>query len=111
MPMEDDLKYLAAEAFELHLTINPRAGYHDTVEDFIKEHDEDDWLSPEDRDRAMETGRFVSGQVYANGSVSFYLVYGTDLAAVVAACARLCKEDRDRWTKSQGSPAQGPKGR
>lgn len=114
MSLEEDLKYLAAEAFEFHLTVNPHAGCFETVEDETSDHDggpRGDWLSEEQHEAALDTGRFISGLVYPNGSVSFYLVYGTDYAGVIAECARLCREDRDRWTNANGPTQPKPLGR
>jgi hypothetical protein len=94
----DDLVYLQREAFEFTLSINPHASYHETIEAHLSVgvHEDEDWLSPEQRREAVQTQKFVSGSVYPKGSVGFYTVHGTDLPAVIAECARLCREDRAR---------------
>lgn len=103
-----DLAYLQVDAFEFSLEINPHAGVYDTPEDHdqICNRDLDDWLSADQRNEAYRTGRFVRGFVYPCGSVSFYAVQGTDLPAVVATCARLCREEQDRWRAGGNEPSR-----
>lgn len=98
-----DLAYLAAEAFEFSLEINPHAGGHEPIAEYLTflEAQDDDWISPEQRDAALQSGKFVMGQVYPNGSVSFFWCLGTDVAAVVTRMAALCKEDRERFQRAR----------
>lgn len=94
-----DLEYLAKEAFEFDLEINPSAGAFVSVQTIIdeREPEEDDWISIDQMEEAIRTNKLVIGTVYPNGSVSFFKVYGTDVLAVVAKCAELCRADRARY--------------
>lgn len=93
----DDLIYLQNEAFEFSIEINPHAGVHEKVENYFDEDDLEDWISPEQRDQAVASQKCVRGQIYPNGSVSFFTVLGVDVLEVVRKCAELCREDRARW--------------
>lgn len=99
MTLIDDLEYLSKEAFEFSLQINPHAGGHETVEDWLAHFgdDSEDWISLAQRTEAVSTGKFIVGQVYPNGSVSYFSAYGTNVEDVVRKCADLCKKDRDRY--------------
>lgn len=99
--LAQDLAYLAREAFSFSLEVNPHAPPHSKIDEHLFEVDADDWLSPEQREEAYRTGRFISAQVYPCGSVGFFLFLGTDAAALVAACAGACREDREEY-KRQG---------
>lgn len=93
-----DLEYLAAEAFEFTLEVNPAAAAYVPVTQLIEERepDDDEWLSVESRDLAIKTNKLSIGQVYPNGSVSFFVVWGHEVSAVIAKCASLCRDDKAR---------------
>lgn len=97
----DDLEYLAKEAFEFDLQVNPEAGAFVSVAELIKERepDDDDWVSIDQRDEAIRTNKVCLGYVYPNGSVSFFRIWGTDVTQVVAKCAELCRGEKERWAK------------
>jgi hypothetical protein len=97
-----DLEYLAAEAFEFDLEINPGAGAFVPVSQILEERqpDDDEWVSLDQRAEAIKTNKLCVGQVYPNGSVGFFLVYGVNVSQVVARCAELCKNDKARYQRS-----------
>lgn len=92
-----DLIYLQREAFEFSLEINPHAGVHERVEQFFNEDDADGWISPEQKAGAIESQKVIRGIVYPNGSVTFFYVIGTDVAAIIAECAKICRTERARY--------------
>ncbi|TPM58946.1 hypothetical protein FJ959_08705 [Mesorhizobium sp. B2-2-4] len=110
----DDLAYLQRNAFEFILNVNPGACcfttpreetiYRDETEESVAE----DWISFEQRDEAYRTGRFLSAQVYPCGSVSFYRFYGTSAEDVISACAKVCRDEQERW-RNNGSEPFSPK--
>lgn len=107
--LADDLEYLARHAFSFTLEINPHAPFHSTITEQLVEascmpDQADDWVSPEQRAEAYRTGRFVEGQCYPNGSVSFDTLRGTNIAEVIHAMAAECRIDNARWTAQGDHP-------
>lgn len=70
----------------LHLTHNPHKSNYETVEEYmvIREFDETDWVSPEQRAAAIAGDTLWELQWYPNTPVGFNIVCGADLDAVLA---------------------------
>lgn len=98
--LAEDLAYLEANAFEFTLEINPDAASYPGAEELEFADQNDDWLTPADRDQAWATGRWVRAYLYPCGSVSFWRFAGVKVEAVVADAARVCREEIERWNKA-----------
>lgn len=93
----ENLEYLRANAFEFTLTVNPHAGCHDHVDAYLEDDCDDDWVSRDQREEAYRTGHFVRGQLYPNGSVTFFTLNGTKIEDVVAGLADICRTEQARF--------------
>lgn len=96
--LNENLEYLQREAFEFSLTINPHAAGHEPVDEYFDADDSDDnWVSREQREEAYRSGHFVKGQLYPNGSVTFFTLYGTQIEDVVACLVDICRKEQARF--------------
>lgn len=72
----------------LHLTHNQHKSYYMTVADSIRDGDhgytDDCWVSPEQRQKAIDTNECWTLQWYPDTPVGFYLLSGADLNAVLS---------------------------
>jgi hypothetical protein len=73
------------------LTHNQHLGYYMTVGESIAGHDhgyrEDDWVSEEQKRKALETNECWTMQVYTDTPVGFYLHSAADLDVLLAHAA------------------------
>lgn len=73
----------------LHLMHNDHLSYYATVEQAIKNDDhgynEDCWVSPEQRQKAIETNECWSLQWYPETPVGFYILSAADLDVLLDA--------------------------
>lgn len=73
----------------LHLTHNQHKAYYRTVKEMVEEGDhgyaEDDWVSPEQRQKAIETDECWTLQWYPHTPVGFCLLSAADLDVLLAA--------------------------
>ena len=60
----------------LYLEHNPHRDTYDTVEQWVEDHDieDDDWVTPEDRQRAIETDEVWTLQWYPETPAGFHFV-------------------------------------
>jgi hypothetical protein len=83
-----DLLFPKHEA-SLHLTHNDHKGYYLTVRDAIEAGDHgyhyDDWVSDEQRQKAIDTNECWTLQWYPNTPVGFCLMSAADLSALLIA--------------------------
>ena len=71
----------------LHITHNLHKDYYQTVEEYLAQgskyeeelYDEDEWLSPEDRQKCIDTNDLWELQWYPRTPVGFCLLYGSDI--------------------------------
>ncbi len=91
----EDLNYLKEFAYSFSIELNPHAGFHETIADQLTDVDDsdEDWISREQREQAYATGVYIEGRLYINGSVSFYLVRGTECEDVIRKLADYCREE------------------
>lgn len=80
---------LPAHEAGLHLTHNVHKNYYRTVKELVEEDDhgyaEDDWVSPEQRQKAIETNECWTLQWYPHTPVGFCLLSAADLDVLLAA--------------------------
>lgn len=76
----------------LHLTHNEHKAYYRTVEESIADEDhgyrEDDWVSPEQKQKAIETNDCWTLQWYPDTPVGSYILSAADLDALLEAATR-----------------------
>ena len=110
--LAEDLAYLGENAFEFTLEINPEAGSHPGAEELERADENEAWLSPEERERAWATGRWVRAWLYPCGGVTSWRLAAAGVEAVVSEAARICRLEIDRWNASMPhSPRPVPPGR
>ena len=83
------LAHLPPHKCELTLTHNPHTSNYETVEDYMvwRKLDESDWVSPEQRAKAVETNDFWEVQWYPETPVGFNYLCAADLGALLTATA------------------------
>lgn len=73
----------------LHLTHNDHKSYYRTVAEAIEDGDHgykaEDWISPEQRQKAIDTNECWTLQWYPNTPVGFYILSAADLNALLEA--------------------------
>jgi hypothetical protein len=70
----------------LHLHHNTHKGYYETVETALGNgtYDPEDFISPEQKQKAIETGEVWSLQWYPHTPVGFFICLAADLDALMA---------------------------
>jgi len=90
-------KLLKGEFSSLSISFNGHApNYHDAAQaskDGILGLDDDDWVSPEEKDRAIAGNCVWEIQWYPNTPIGFYRVAASSLAACVAAALEAAEEE------------------
>jgi len=74
-------------AASLHLTHNQHKSYYETVAKAIESgtYDDEDWINPEQRQRALETNDVWELQWYPDTPVGSYRLLAADLDALLTA--------------------------
>ena len=86
-----ELPWLPKHKCELALMHNPHRSNYETVESYLESLDavDDEWLSPEDRAKAIEADELWHLQWYPDTPVGFYRLFASSLDALREACERL----------------------
>lgn len=91
----DDLTWLAEHTHEVLLTVNDHRASYVTAKEWIGNLDlADDFESPEDLQKAIDTDTLVRVQVYPDTPVGFFVVCGTDVARCIKRMRAICEADR-----------------
>ena len=73
----------------LTLTHNEHANYYQTVAESIDQEDhgyrDDDWVSPEQRQKAIDTNECWTLQWYPDNPIGFYILLAADLSELLFA--------------------------
>lgn len=79
----------------LHLTHNQHKAYYETIEEYQGNFDwEDDWVSDEQRKKALETQELWELQWYPDTPIGSYKIMGADLDAVLSKALEIEKNDQ-----------------
>lgn len=85
----------------LHITHNGHKDYYEGIEDYLRERD--DWISEEQKTKAIELNELWEVQWYPDTPIGFYIVIGADLDLVLArACSIQDAEDNPPPHQSTG---------
>lgn len=80
------IAWLIENTYQFDVEANDIRGYYETVADHASGSlslSDDEWESPEDRQKCIDANFMIVVRCYPRGSVSFYVARGSDLSRIV----------------------------